>query len=289
MAQEPGEQLARHARGSHRSTGQIAWSFIKRFKWLYLPMLLSPYGREIVKRKYDAIATDMAYENRPSWQLGPVSYIADRFVLNLPTHAALRQRLEFVVEELRLACQAAAERCPEGDIRLLSAPCGGGRDITTFGRHLKESDTGLLGRAEFHALDLDPTGEALPLLERRAAEAGIVVTARRQDMFTVARDEVDSSERFDVVNCIGLTPWLTIDEVSAVARLFHSLMRDGSTLLIDWFGWHRLSKLAYDLEINTVYHERDEFISTVEKTGFSLERHRETSNHVNTVFVFTRS
>ncbi|MDA0232548.1 MAG: hypothetical protein O3C69_03580 [Chloroflexi bacterium] len=72
--------------------------------------------------------------------------------------------------------------------------------------------------------------------------------------------------------------------------LFHDdLMAEGGVLLIDLFKWHRFSRLAYSLEINTIYHEPDEFISTVEKIGFSLIRSAETSNKVNTVFTFKKA
>ncbi|MDA0232547.1 MAG: hypothetical protein O3C69_03575 [Chloroflexi bacterium] len=145
-------------------------------------MLLSTYGREVVRRKYDAIATDMAYENHRSWQLGPVSYVADWFVLGLPTHAALRERLRFVADGLKLASTEIAASSEGSVVRILSAPCGAGRDLATFGAELSTENPDLFNRLDVHALDLDPTNEALPLLSQRTADAGLDVTVYQQDL-----------------------------------------------------------------------------------------------------------
>lgn len=289
MKQEPINEQARHTRGAYRTTPQIAWDFIRKFKWIYLPMLLSRYGREVVRRKYDAIATDLAYENHCSWELGPVSYVADKFVLSLPTHGALRQRLRFVADGLKLATTEVGTASDSKPVRILSAPCGAGRDLAIFGSEIAAESPELFSLLEVHALDLDPTGEALPLLKQRATAAGMDVTVHQQDLFTLKTDNADGISSFDIVNSIGLTPWLTLEDVSALVTLFHNdLMADSGYLLIDLFKWHRFSRLAYSLEINTIYHEHDEFISTVERAGFRLLHESEASNKVNTLFTFRK-
>ena len=289
--QEPADQQARHTRGAYRTTRQIAWDFVRQFKWIYLPMLLSRYGREVVRRKYDAIATDLAYENHSSWELGPVSYIADKFVLSLPTHSALRQRLRFVADELKRAAIEFGTENPQQPVRILSAPCGAGRDLATFGGELAQENPELFARLEVHALDLDPTGEAIPLLKQRTTDAGMDVSTHRQDLFQLRASGSDTEQisRFDIVNCIGLTPWLTSEEVLSLVTRFHDdLMAESGVLLIDLFKWHRFSRLAYSLEINTIYHEPDEFIATVERVGFKLVRSAESNNKVNSVYTFKK-
>ncbi len=84
------KSAARHTAGATKSLGRIAWDFFVRLKWQYYPLLLSDYGRDILRRKYDAFATDRAYENRPSGILGPIGRLMDRFVLDFPTHEGVR-------------------------------------------------------------------------------------------------------------------------------------------------------------------------------------------------------
>ena len=82
---------ARHARKVTKGLGALSWSYLIRLKWQYLPLLLSDYGREILRRKYDAVSTDMSYENKPSGLLGPIGKAIDRIVLKFPLHEGLRQ------------------------------------------------------------------------------------------------------------------------------------------------------------------------------------------------------
>lgn len=62
---------AKHRAGAVLTPEQIVWQLVLRGRFKYLPMLLSDYGREILVRKYDAIATDRAYINKPHGLLVP--------------------------------------------------------------------------------------------------------------------------------------------------------------------------------------------------------------------------
>ena len=63
---------AKHTRDATKGIGPLMWRFFVRLKWQYFPLLLSDYGNMILRRKYDAIATDYAYEINPSGRLGPI-------------------------------------------------------------------------------------------------------------------------------------------------------------------------------------------------------------------------
>ena len=250
------------------------------------PLLLSDYAREIMRRKYDAIATDRAYENRPSGLLGPIGRTVDRAVLNFPTHAALRERLEFVVRDLKtevLRVQPGRAR-----VRVLSAPCGLARDVVTAVEQIKRERPEIGRQIELFGLDLDSTGEVLPLAHERADRAGVALKLARADLFN--REQVSAAvgsvDRFHVINCIGLTPWLRLSEVEQLARLFHDdLLVPGGALLIDNFAWHKHSGIATDLEIHSIYHPPEAFVGVLHSAGFIRIRERTTSNNVNTVYV----
>lgn len=278
---------ARHSVGASKSISRIVWDLFVRLKWQYYPLLLSDYGREILRRKYDAFATDRAYENRPSGLLGPIGRWIDRIVLDFPTHEGLRQRLRIVVDALK---EDITERIAAGEtpVRVLSAPCGLARDILTCKSELRNRNPQVMQHIELHALDLDATGDVLPAATRRAADLGIDVEFHREDLFNSKglNEVLERGEGFHLVNCIGLTAWLDIEEVGRLVRFFHDrvLVTDG-TLIVDNFAWHKYSSLAKDLEIYTRYHDPGEFKRTLEECGFQVLELRTTADRVNTVHI----
>ena len=228
------EAAAKHYQDVTKGLGGISWRFLIRGKWQYLPMLLSDFGREIVRRKYDAIATDLAYENTPSGLLGPVGAWVDRQVLNLPLHQDLRHRLRFVVEGLMEQSQVHAQE-RDGTIRILSAPCGLTRDILTTKTELSTEAPDIADRLEFHGLDLDPTGEVVPIAQLRAKEAGMGASFYQANLFDQesVKEVLPIDEGFQIVNCIGLTPWINLEEVEYLIRFFHDLLG----MVFDIEGW----------------------------------------------------
>ena len=279
---------ARHTRGATKSTRQLAWAFLVRGRLQYLPLLLSDYGCQILKYKYDAFSTDRAYENRPSGALGPVGRLVDRLVLNFPTHEGLRQRLAIVSSVL---VGEIERRVSEGEkrVRVLSAPCGLARDVITAGRRLRAKDSYTPTIVEFHALDLDERGDVIPEAARRAAAARVDVRFYREDLFNSPSlmALLGDQSRFEIVNCIGLAAWLDLPDVQRLTSFFQERLLDlGGTLIVDNFSWHRFSALGRKLEMNTRYHPQGEFVRAIEETGFRLRESRPTANGVNTVYVF---
>lgn len=281
------ESAAKHYKGVTKGLGGISWRFLIRLKWQYLPMLLSDFGREIVRRKYDAIATDKAYENAPSGLLGPLGTWVDHKVLELPLHQDLRHRLRFVVDALKDQSQSHALG-GNGAIKVLSAPCGLTRDILTARSELSIEAPDVADRLELHALDLDPTGEVIPIARRRKEAAGIDVSFYRADLFNPesVKTLLSANGRFHIVNCIGLTPWITLEEVEYLFRFFHDqVLIPGGTLVIDNFTQHEQSSIAEDLEIHATYHDPGVFVAALEANGFRLISSRTTAHRVNTVYV----
>ena len=65
-----------------------------------LLLFLSPFGRQLIRHKYDAFTTDRAYSTRPSGYFG-LDMFLDWIVLRQSLHAGLRQRLDIVVPNSR--------------------------------------------------------------------------------------------------------------------------------------------------------------------------------------------
>lgn len=281
------ESSARHAQGAQKSMGVIALSFFVRFKWQYFPLLLSDYGRDIVRRKYDAIATDRAYENRPSGLLGPVGRWIDRMVLNFPLHEALRQRLRLVADSLRAQ---VLKKVQEGEprVRVLSAPCGLIRDLLTCTAELRQQDMRVLERLELHALDLDASGEVLAIARSRAKAASVSIRFYQDDLFNSKNlsQALVGGNRFHIVNCIGLVPWLDLNEVERLARFFHDkLLAPDGVFIVDNWVWHKHSAVGKDLEIYTRYHKPSAFVSSLQRASFIIEQEKVTPNDICTVYV----
>src|ERR671934_1306150 len=100
MAGDRSAPVGAHARGARSSSAELGRRWLRQGKVWLLPLLLSDYGREIIERKYDAIATDRAYDVRPSGRWGPVGKLVDWIVLQQDIHVGLRQRLALVVDEV---------------------------------------------------------------------------------------------------------------------------------------------------------------------------------------------
>lgn len=274
-----GKQKAKHRAGAVSTPGQIVWRLFLRGRFKYLPMLLSDYGREILLRKYDAIATDLAYVNKPHGLLGPIGWLVDRIVLNLPLHQDLRERLELVVQALS---RAIHEHQHDGQIHLLSAPCGVIRDCLTLYRRLEGE---IRKRVTFTGIDIDVAGDTLPEAERRAKAENLPMALIQGDLLKFDEILKALTTPMSIVNCIGFTPWLSLEEVKKVTSFFHEqiLVKDGF-LVIDNFYRHKDSDIGDDLEIFTQYHHEEAFEAILKESGFLIIGKWITRHRVNAVY-----
>jgi SAM-dependent methyltransferase len=277
---------ARHRANARTPAWLLTLRFLALFRWRYLARFPSNHAWMVLRRKYDAVVTDRAYENRPESWLGSLGRWADRRVLDYPVHVGLRQRLELVTDAL---VDAIAERVGDGasTTRVLSAPSGLARDLVLASTRARDERGIALDRLELHGLDLDESGEVIPEAQRRLELAGLDATFHREDVFAAAGPALVAAQRgpFDIVNCIGLASWISIDEVEQLVAGFRRLVAPGGVLLIDNFAWHDHSDMGADLEINTIYHPPDEFIARIERAGFRIAAARPTANGVCTLHV----
>ena len=270
----------RHARAADRTGGELTRAWRDSGHWWYLPLLVSDYARELMEHKYDAFATDRAYENRPSGRLGPIGWVVDWLVLHQDIHLALRERLDVVVAETSTAVQAAWAdgRDPA---RLASGPCGLARDLRLTWRELDAPR----GRLELLGLDLDEDGDVLPTARARATAAGMeLATARCNLLDPGDLDATLGGAPVDVFVSIGLSVWLDLGELDAFLANLHAAMRPGGWLVIDHFRAMATSRFARDFDMQPFYHDRAGFEAALVRAGFAIEAQRATRRGVNVVY-----
>lgn len=270
----------RHVRVAERSGAELVRDWWRRGRWWYLPLLVSDYARELAEHKYDAFATDRAYENRPSGRLGPIGRGVDWLVLQQDIHAALRQRLVAVVAETAAAVRAswAGGTAP---VRLASAPCGLARDLRQTWQLLDAPR----GRLELLGLDLDEGGEVLPAASARAAAIGMPLTTARCDLLDrAAVDEALGGAPVDVFLCIGLSVWLTPEELDSMLGNLFAALRPEGWLVVDHFRACGTSTFARDFEMQPFYHDRRAFEAALARAGFRIVEQRATRRAVNVVY-----
>jgi SAM-dependent methyltransferase len=258
----------------------LARRWVSQGKVWLLPMLLSDYGREIVERKYDAITTDHAYDVRPAGRWGPIGALVDWIILHQDIHVGLRQRLAIVVEEVAAAVRDRRDGGAR-PVRLASGPCGLARDLRLAWRELGAPS----GELELLGLDLDPSGEVLPLAAERAARDGVPLRLARCDLLDHAALAAGLGRRpVDVFLSIGLTVWLEASELAVLLAGFRTSLTPGGILIVDNFRAHGASRFARDLEMETRYHAPAVFERALREAGFVIEAARETANRVNVVY-----
>lgn len=280
---ESGGSGARHTEAKVSSAGQLVWRLAKTGRVHYVGMLLSDYGRQILTRKYDAFSTDRAYTIEPSGKLGPIGKLVDRYVLAFPLHEALRQRLALVVEALVDEVGGRAQRA--GTVRVLSAPCGLARDLTTAAVRLRDENG--VENLELVGVDIDETGDVLAEAGRRATKAGVVIDLLREDLFapgTELAGRAAGTGGFDVVNSIGLTAWIDAPDLERLIARYAELMKPGATLVVDNWVRHKHSHLGEMLEMPTRYHPEGIFRSALERAGLKVVDVKTTANGIVTLW-----
>jgi hypothetical protein len=280
MASKQTASIGRHADAASASPDELIHRWLRQGKVWLLPLLLSDYGRQLIERKYDALATDRAYENRPSGRLGPIGKLIDWIVLRQDIHAGLRQRLPLVVDEVsKGVTEAWARGLP--NVRLVSGPCGLARDL----RRVWWSLGAPTGRLDLLGLDLDSYGDVLPAASHLAEVEGVPLHTSRCDLLDHAELRREVGKRpVDIFLCIGLGVWLDPPDLAHLLKGLRNSLAQGGLLIVDNFRAHGASRFAADLEMKTRYHSDADFEQALRESGFAVEAMQETDNRVNVVY-----
>lgn len=279
-------RAARHAAFARTPPGRLVLRNCLRGRPQYALLLLSDYGRAILDRKYDAFTTDLAYVKQPSGRLGPIGRLIDRIVLNVDLHVDLRDRLRIVTAALVRVVEA--RRAAGADpVRVLTAPAGLCRDLIGAVDRLRRLDRGVTQHLDLWAADLDERGDVIPAAERRCGAAGLAVRFCRTDLLDAeAVSTALGGGRFDVINCIGFTPWLTMAEIEHLLQFIsRDLLVAGGFLIIDNFARHSTSHTGPHLEIYTAYQDPALLTAAFDEAGLQIIQQQVTGRGVNTVYV----
>jgi hypothetical protein len=252
---------------------RLAHGMVSGGKGRYLPLLSSALAQSILSDGYDARTLERVYRNRPSGDMGPLGLLADRMVLDLPVHQALRERLEAVVGEL---CSAVTLGTRSGisDFRVLSAPCGLADELIGAGERLRRSRPVAFAALRCWGVDADLAGDLLPEATRRARALSLPMQFIREDLRR--RREVSAvvaaQGPFHSVLSLGLAQRFTATDAAELVRFYSGLMAPNGVLIAD--RWERTDapKLAAGLGVDWRYQNGGEFREMLQSAGLRIER-----------------
>lgn len=255
-----------------------------------LPVLSSVLARDILTRGYDARTLARVYTNAPSSELGLVGKMADRVVLNLPIHHALRERLDATVGEMAAAAVMQI-RAGEPECRILSTPCGLGFELFGVLERLQETRPEVAAKVRCWGVDLDPDGTLLPEAQRRARSSRVPVQFLREDLrrhrgvASIAAQEGP----FHVVLSLGLSQQLSLSALQQELRFFTGLMAPGATLILDRWDRPDDSPITTGLGVKMQCYSSAEFHPVVKAAGLSIEREHPTGEGGSVLIVARKS
>ena len=255
----------------------MAHDLVENGQSRFLPVLSSAVAQDILSRGYDAFTLDRIYSNAPSGDLGLVGKMADRTVLDLPVHQALRERLQASVGEI-VAAAVMNVRTGETDVRVLSAPCGLGAELLRVCDRLRAEHPEVHGAVRCWGVDADPNGTLLPEAERRTRRSGAPVRFIREDLRR--RREVSAVARregpFHVISCMGITQKRTLAELTEMLQAYAGMLASGGTLLLDRWEAAEKSKFTIGLGLQMGRFSGQELKKALRAAGVVVEREHPT-------------
>jgi hypothetical protein len=271
LVQNPRAEWAKHRARARKDMQHLLRSWLLTGKWHYFFLLLSDTGNLLIREKYSAFAIDRVYANEPSgW--GWLGRRLDRYVLGLPVHCAVRERFAFVTQTLRKVVRRRLAASNE-PVAVLSAPCGLVRDLCSVYASVCSRDAAASQRLVFYGFDLDYEGCVLEEARRRATTTGLPLHLVQANLLDEApwRWLEETSLLLSLVNCIGLAPWLSPQELTALLQRFAEHLCPGGYVLLDRFNRGRHSKLGEGAEIVAHYHTAEAYQDAFQASGLVVQ------------------
>ena len=213
---------------------RLAHDLMDTGKGRWLPLLSSPFARDLMTRGYDPFALDCVYTGRTEPKGGVLARMADRMVLDLPLHRGLRERRDAFAGEI-VAAVALAVRNGLREFRLLSAPCGLADEALHAAARLQASRPEAFAALRLVGVDSDPEDCGLRDAAQRAREQGVPATFIREDLRRLKELEakVAADGPFHAISCVGLTQRHTAEDCAKLVQTYAGMLAEGGTLLID--------------------------------------------------------
>ena len=271
LEKAPRAEWAKHRSRARTDLRCLLHSWLLTGKWYYFFLLLSETGRLLAREKYSAFAIDRVYANDPAG-FGWLGRRLDRYLLDLPVHRAVRDRFAFVTRNLAMAIESRLDSGLAA-VSVVSVPCGLVRDLCTVYASLRLRHADVGQRLKFYGLDLDFEGRVLDEAQRRAQAADVPIQLVQSN----ALDEStwwwlhEQEGSLSVVNCIGLTPWLSPEELKSLLRRFAESLCDGGYVLLDRFNRGRHSRLGEEAQIHACYHTNENCLDYIRGSGLTVQ------------------
>jgi len=256
---------------------RLAHGLVENGRSRALPVLSSALAQDILTRGYDARTLDRVYANTPDGNLGLAGKLADRTVLDLPVHSALRERRDAVVGEI-CASAVLGIRSGQPEYRVLFAPCGLGTEIAGVAERLKSARPETFNRLRCWGVDPDLNGDVLAEAVRRVRCTGVECRFIREHLRR--RREVDAVvERegpFHLVCALGVSGQHSLEDLGEMVRHFSRNLALGGQLVMDRWESAESSPIEKGLGIEMRCHQARAFHEMLAAAGLELEREHAT-------------
>jgi SAM-dependent methyltransferase len=185
----------------------------------YYVLSLSDLAREGIRHSGSYRFADHIYVGKPSGRTALGCWL-DARLLSMPAARAFRCRYKEAQAVVRRALESHREI---GPLRVLAVPCGIPRDLIELADTLRTERPGLLGRLEYHGMDIDP--EAVEIAETLTRDTGVNAACYYVGDALSARDY--PRRRFDVVISTGLGEFLDDDELQVLYGNIYAALDPG--------------------------------------------------------------
>jgi hypothetical protein len=271
LVDDPRAEWAKHRARARKDLRHLLRSWLLTGRWHYFFLLLSDTGDLLIRQKYSAFATDRVYANEPGgW--GWLGRKLDRYVLGLPVHRAVRERFAFVAQTLAEVVRQRLQASKQ-PVAVLSAPCGLVRDLCRVYAMVCSGTDAARDRVVFYGFDLDFEGRVLEVARQRAAAVGLPLHLVQANLLDDAPWHWLEERGFplSIVNCIGLTPWLSEPELTTLLQRFAKHLGPGGYVLLDRFNRGKHSNLGEGAEIRAHYHSAQVYQDAFHASGLAIQ------------------
>ena len=207
-----------------RQSPSIARKLVREGALHLLPVYgllrLSDLAREGIEHSGSYRFADHLYVGKPSGRT-PLGRWLDARLLAMPAARAFRRRCDNAQAVVRQALESRPEGA--GPLRVLAVPCGIPRDLVELSRSLASTRPELLGRLEYHGMDLDP--EVIDLATRLTRSCGLR-SVRFGQGDAMSRADYPAGT-FHVVLSTGLGEFLDDDELGTLFRHVYQALEPG--------------------------------------------------------------
>jgi len=240
--------------------------------------ILSRPGRIFLKEGYSAGVMRVIYDRSGN------EGILARIFHNYPLHRAVYDRLQILTRKIE--AELAARLSGERSLSIFTAPSGFAYDLFRPLQSILHRASGVAGRVEVLAADLDPHGVLAEELSRRALELGVRFRFLRGDLTSPEfRSSLGTGKKFDLVLFVGLSSWLPKTDALRHLTWLRTHLHEDGLLVTDCFTAAPYALSGRFAGYKAQYYTPDVYRALVDYCGFDgvhaeVESGRDRINHV---------